>query len=136
MALRRRESPGRQRRQLALRARRTKFAVQAGLEERHDPDWTSGRNHRLSCQSGRDRGKRPLHHVAGRAGIVQWRFRSRFDSPKMKNEVRPGTQTPLSRNCADKSFVFEGAVSCVFWRWPAGQLWILLGKGGVAAPSK
>src|SRR6266571_9557256 len=40
---------------------------------------------------------------------------------------------PLSRNCADKSFVFEGAVSCVFWRWPAGQLWILLGKGGVAA---
>ena len=42
---------------------------------------------------------------------------------------------PLSRNCADKSFVFEGAVSCVFWRWPAGQLWILLGKGGVAAPS-
>src|SRR5438128_2241306 len=44
--------------------------------------------------------------------------------------------SPLSRNCADKSFVFEGAVSCVFWRWPAGQLWILLGKGGVAAPSK
>src|SRR6266704_6689164 len=43
--------------------------------------------------------------------------------------------SPLSRNCADKSFVFEGAVSCVFWRWPAGQLWILLGKGGVAAPS-
>ena len=23
----------------------------------------------------------------------------------------------------------------MFWRWPAGQLWILLGKGGVAAPS-
>src|SRR6266571_8119188 len=44
--------------------------------------------------------------------------------------------SPLSRNCADKSFVFEGAVSCVFWRWPAGQLWILLGKGGVAAPIK
>src|SRR6266566_5155377 len=44
--------------------------------------------------------------------------------------------SPLSRNCADKSFVFEGAVSCVFWRWPAGQLWILLGKGGVAAPLK
>src|SRR2546425_12013389 len=44
-------------------------------------------------------------------------------------------RSPLSRNCADKSFVFEGAVSCVFWRWPAGQLWILLGKGGVAAPS-
>src|SRR6266571_6812956 len=44
--------------------------------------------------------------------------------------------SPLSRNCADKSFVFEGAVSCVFWRWPAGQLWILLGKGGVAAPFK
>ena len=47
-----------------------------------------------------------------------------------------GAKIPLSRNCADKSFVFEGAVSCVFWRWPAGQLWILLGKGGVAAPSK
>src|SRR6266568_63124 len=45
-------------------------------------------------------------------------------------------RSPLSRNCADKSFVFEGAVSCVFWRWPAGQLWILLGKGGEAAPSK
>src|SRR6266568_1969672 len=44
-------------------------------------------------------------------------------------------RSPLSRNCADKSFVFEGAVSCVFWRWPAGQLWILLGKAGVAAPS-
>src|SRR6266566_262161 len=43
--------------------------------------------------------------------------------------------SPLSRNCADKSFVFEGAVSCVFWRWPAGQLWILLGKGRDAAPS-
>src|SRR5439155_13488396 len=95
-------------------ARRTKFAVQAGLEERHDPDWTSGRNHRLSCQSGRDRGKRPLHHVAGRAGIVQWRFRSRFDSPKMKNEVRPGTQTPAPS--------FEGAAGLVRStsdnRWP------------------
>src|SRR2546428_3162786 len=45
-------------------------------------------------------------------------------------------RSPLSRNWADKSFVFEGAVSCVFWRWPAGQLWILLGKGGVDAPSR
>src|SRR6266568_6484512 len=45
-------------------------------------------------------------------------------------------RSPLSRNCADKSFVFEGAVSCVFWRWPAGQLWIPLGKGGVDAPSR
>src|SRR5206468_8546607 len=42
--------------------------------------------------------------------------------------------SPL-KELADKSFAFEGAVSCVFWRWPAGQLWILLGKGGVAAPS-
>src|SRR5438093_5296073 len=48
-------------------------------------------------------------------------------------EVVGVKRIPLSRNCADKSFVFEGAVSCVFWRWPAGQLWILLGKGGVAA---
>src|SRR3989442_5962997 len=25
--------------------------------------------------------------------------------------------------------------SFLLWSWPAGQLWILLGKGGVAAPS-
>src|SRR6266568_8352792 len=59
--------------------------------------------------------------------VVRW--------TRASGTTRRERRSPLSRNCADKSFVFEGAVSCVFWRWPAGQLWILLGKGGVAAPS-
>src|SRR6266568_9298531 len=60
--------------------------------------------------------------------VVRW--------TRASGTTRRERRSPLSRNCADKSFVFEGAVSCVFWRWPAGQLWILLGKGGEAAPSK
>ena len=60
--------------------------------------------------------------------VVRW--------TRASGTTRRERRSPPSRNCADKSFVFEGAVSCVFWRWPAGQLWILLGKGGVAAPLK
>jgi len=40
---------------------------------------------------------------------------------------------PLSRNSACKSFVFGRRCSLLLWRWPAGQLWILLRGGGVDA---